>query len=158
MFLYVLAAVIVAASIHIARLDERTVQRIGEIALLYLLVGYCGLPMLVVSVGSLLSPDRVAEALGFSAGNPFQTFLSFALLGMALSSVLGLVYRRAFLIAPAVCWSVFLAGATFIHLKDIGGRGALSHGSMIHMLASHGLISLLLVGALLSSGLLKENA
>ncbi|MFQ5575318.1 MAG: DUF6790 family protein [Terriglobia bacterium] len=157
MFLYLLAAVLVAASIHVVRLDERTTQRIGEIALLYLLVGYCGVPMLAVSVVSLVSPEQAALHLGFPAGNPFQEFLGYALLGMALLSLLALRYRRTFLIAPAICWSVFFAGATFIHLKDYGERGALTHGNMIHIFASHGLISLLLVVALFSSGLLKEN-
>ncbi len=157
MFLFLLAAVLVAASIHVVRLDQRTTQRIGEIALLYLLVGYCGVPMLAVSVVSLVSPDRIAHHLGFPAGNPFQEFLGFAYLGMALLSLLALRYRRTFLIAPAISWSVFFAGATFIHLKDYGEMGALTHGNMIHIFASHGLISLLLVVALLSSGLLKER-
>jgi hypothetical protein len=157
MFVILLAVVLVAASIHVARLDERTTPRIGEIGLLYLLVGYCGVPMVVVSVGSLVSPDHAADVLGFPAGNPFQTFLGFALLGMSLLSLLALRYRRTFLIAPAICWSVFFAGATFIHLKDFGARGALSHGDIFHIFASHGLVALLLVVALISSGLLKER-
>lgn len=157
MFGYLLVAVLVAASVHVTRTGERTRRRVGEIALLYLLVGYCGVPMLVVSVATLAMPDRVADMLGFPAGNPFQAFAGVSFLAMSLVSLLTLRYRRAFLIAPAVSWAVFFAGATFVHLRDFGARGELTHGGMLTIFASHGLISVLLVAALLASGLLEES-
>ena len=158
MFASILVLVLVAAAIHVARSGDRTPRRIGEIVLLYVLVGYCGIPMLAASGIGLLMPDRVAEWLGFPAGNPFQEFASYMYLAMALLAVLALRYRRTFLIAPAVCWAVFFAGATFAHLKDFGANGHLTHGGVLAIFLSHGLISVLLVGALLASGLLKETA
>jgi hypothetical protein len=157
-FVYLLLAVLVAASIHIARTEDRTMAQIGRIGLLYILVGYCGLPMVLVSVWTLVSPDRVAEWLGFPTANPFQTFLGFAYLAMSIIAVLALRYRGAFLIGPAVGWAVFFAGATFVHLKDLAATGALTHHGMLAVLATHGLISLLLAVALLASGLLTERA
>lgn len=158
MFLLLLAAVLVAAAIHIARVGARGPRRIGEIGLLYLLVGYCGLPMLAVSVINLAWPDQLAAHLGFTPGSPFQAFLGVAYLGMSIIAVLPLRYRGLFLIGPAVVWAVFFAGATVVHLHDYGARGALTHHSAILIFSTHGLISVLLLAALISSGLLTANA
>ena len=158
MFIFLLAALIAAAAVHVYRLEDRSLRRVGEIALLYLLVGYCGLPMLAMSIAVIVWPDQMAAHLGFPPGNPFQSFVGVSFLSMSLVSVLALRYRSAYLIAPSVCWAVFFAGATFIHIADYGSRGALDHGSALAIFATHGLISVLLVAALLSSGLLKGRS
>ena len=158
MFVYLLVVVLVAAAIHITRMEDRTRERVGRIGLLYVLVGYCGVPMVVVSVWTLVSPDRVAEWLGFPAANPFQTFLGFAYLAMSIIAVLALRYRGTFLIGPAVGWTVFFAGATCVHLNDLAATGALTHHGMLGIFVTHGLISLLLAVALLASGLLTQQA
>lgn len=158
MFIVLLVLVLAAAGVHIARMKERTGRRVGETLLLYLLVGYCGVPMLVVSGALLAAPDHVAGILGFPAGNPFQAFLGVAYLGISVLAVLTLRYRGTFLIAPALAWAIFFGGATAIHFVDFGQREALTHAGMLEIFASHGLISVLLVGALLASGLLKRTA
>lgn len=157
MFFYLLLVVLAAAAIHAARSADRSPERIGRLALLYILVGYCGVPMLAVSVATLAWPERVAGILGFPPGNPFQAFLGVAFLAMSLLSILALRYRRSFLIAPALCWAVFFAGATVIHLRDFAGRDALTHGGILHIFGSHGLISILLIAALWLSGLPRER-
>lgn len=157
MFLILLAGVLVAAAIHVARMNDRSVGRIGEVVLLYVLIGYCGVPMLVMSGALLIAPERVATGLGFPAGNPFQEFLGYAYLGMSLLAVLAVRYRGEFLVAPAVVWAVFFLGATGIHLRDAGGRGALTHGGLLAILLTHALISILLIGALWASGVWRSR-
>jgi hypothetical protein len=157
-FILLLVGLLLAASIQIAGTGEKTARRIGEIVLLYILVGYCGIPMLLVSAWNLASPDRAAAHFGFPPGGPFQEFAGVAFLGMSLASILALRYRGAYLVAPSVCWGVFFAGATFIHLKDAGHRGVLTHADMLHVFAAHGLISVLLAVSLLASGVLKKKA
>lgn len=155
MFLYLLTALMLAAGVHLALSPQRVSRkRIGEIGLYYVLIGYCGVPMLVISIANLLRPEWAPEMLGFPAGNPFQGFLGWAYLGMSILAVMCVWYRAAFLIGPAVIWAVFFAGATSVHLHDFTARGALTHGSMLGIFVSHGLISVLLVAALLASGLL----
>jgi hypothetical protein len=66
-------------------------------------------------------------------------------------------YRGNFLVAPAVVWAVFFAGATLIHLEDLHRKGVMTHASLIHIFATHALISILLIAGLLASGLLKER-
>jgi hypothetical protein len=154
-FLLLLLAVLLAASIHVAMLKERTLPKGGELFLRYILVGYCGVPMVAVSVGVLVSPDRAADILGFPAGNPFQDFLGYAYLGMSLVAVLALRYRGTFLVGPAVGWTVFFAGATAVHLKTMGEGGRMTHGDALYIFAVHGLISVLLAVALVVSGVWK---
>jgi hypothetical protein len=154
-FIYVLLGLLAGAAAHAAFAKERTRQRIAEILLLWLLVGYCGLATGVHSVVSLLDPAAIARYHGFSQDSPFQAFASTALLGMSVMSVLALVYRGTFLIAPATCWAVFFAGATVIHLHDTGQPH--SHGALLATFATHGLISVLLCAALLASGVLRRR-
>ncbi len=135
---------------------ERAVPRIAQIGLLYLLVGYCGIPMSAVSVWLLVSPDRAAASFGFSPG-PLLAFFGYAYLGMSLLSILALRYRGSFLIAPAVCCAVYLGGATVVHLREYGERPIHTHGGALEIFASHGLIAVLLVDLLFASGVLQER-
>lgn len=158
MFLALLLALLAGAFVHTARVgSQRTRRDVGRILLLWLLVGYCGVPMLLVGLAILVWPAHVAAHLGFPAGNPFQAFLGAAYLGMALLSVLALRYRGSFLIGPAVCWIVFFGGATAIHLGEYHRQGGLTHGGALAVFATHGLIAALLLGALVMSGLLRER-
>ena len=153
MFILLLAVLLVALGVHAALLEQRTARRIGEIALLYILAGYCGVAMVASSIASLVDPDRFARTHGFPAGSPFQDFAAVALLAMAILSLLALWYRGTYLVAPAVCWAVFFGGATWIH----GHQGASTHGGLFAICATHGLISVLLIAALHMSGVWKER-
>lgn len=157
MFFALLTVLLIAAAIHIARTRPRTLERTGEIVLLWVLIGYCGLPMLGVGALTLLRPESVASMLGFPAGNPFQTFLGWSYLGMAVTATLALRYRGVYLIGPAILWSVFFAGATFIHLGEGHGGGGASHGETLVILGSHALVTVLLLGALAASGLMRRG-
>ena len=150
-FVYLLALLLLAATVHVAVLPERTTRRVAEIGLLYLLVGYCGVPMLAVSLWALISPDHAAAGFGFPAGGPLLAFFGWAYMGMSLLSLLALRYRGAFLVAPVVVWAVYLGGATVVHLRESLGRA-------LEILASHGLIAALLVVALLASGAWRTRA
>jgi len=157
LFLHLMLLVILAACIHLGVMKPRTPQRFGQILLRYLLIGYCGIPMLVLGIWALMRPDAAAATLGFPAGNPLMEFAAMAFLAMSIPSLLTLWYRGTFLIAPAVLWAVFFAGATLIHLQDFHHKGVMTHGGIIHIFATHALISILLVVGLLASGLLKQR-
>lgn len=154
MFFLLLMGLLIAATVHIVRLEPRTRERAGEVLLLWVLVGYCGLPMLGVSALVLSRPETVASTLGFPAGNPFQTFLGWSYLGMSIIATLALRFRGTYLIAPAVAWSVFFAGATFIHLGEAHGAGGITHAHALVIFGSHGLVTVVLLGGLAASRLL----
>jgi hypothetical protein len=144
-FVYLLALLLLAATVHAVVLRERTVGRVAELVLLYLLVGYCGVPMLALSIWVLVSPERAAAGFGFDAAGPLLDFFGWAYLGMSLLSLLALRYRGTFLVAPVVVWTVYLGGATLVHLQGSPGRA-------VEILASHGLIAVLLIGTSIASG------
>jgi hypothetical protein len=156
-FVLLLLLLLVAASIHVTLMKDRTTSRVAEIGLLYILVGYCGLPMLAISVWILVSPDGAAASFGFGPAGPVVTFFGYAYLGMSVLSLLALKYRRSFLIAPAILWSIYFAGATFVHLKEYGQRTSHAHGGALEIFAAHGLIAVLLMVGLVLSGRLRDQ-
>lgn len=158
MFLIILAVVLVGAAVHVAwRGGDRSRERVGGIVLLWTLVGYCGIPMLGVAGMVLVHPHETLEAFGFPNAhddNPLVGFFGWAYLGMALSATLALRYRGTYLVAPALIWAIFFFGATFLHLA--AGDGGGTHLGALGIFAMHGMISLILLGALLASGAWRE--
>ncbi len=64
----------------------------------------------------------------------------------------------AYLVGPAVTWSVFFAGATGVHLGMSGGAASMGHGDLLMILGAHALVSVLLVAGLWTSGLTRRDA
>ena len=153
MFVVLLLACLLAATIHSLRIEPRTTARIGEIVLLYVLVGYCGVPMLAVSIGILAAPGTMVAMLPVGEPSLVLAFFGWAYLGMSLLPILALRYRGTSLIAPAVCWAVYLGGANVVHLQGGGESAPASHGAALMTFATHGLVAVLLVAALIASGL-----
>ena len=56
-----------------------------------------------------------------------------------------------------MAWTVFFAGATWIHLKDAEARGALAHAPLLHAIGTRALIAVPLAGPLLASGALERT-
>src|SRR5260221_13411309 len=94
-FVFLLGLILVAAVAHGVMARPRSRERMAELVLIYLLVGYCGLPMLGVSLWVLVSPDRAAAAFGFTAG-PIVSFFGWAYLGMSAVALLAPKYPRHF--------------------------------------------------------------
>ena len=152
MFLALLLVTLVGAGLHIFR-SKPSREGAGELLLVWILVGYCGLPMVLVALGGLIRPDAAAEILGFPAGNPFQAFLFWGYLGMSILALLAVRYRGGYLIGPAIVWGVFFTGATGIHLhQPMHGGG---HSGVAMILLTHLMIVVLLATGLAMSGVLK---
>jgi hypothetical protein len=153
MFLYLLLLLLVGFGVHLIRETDRSRQRGAELLLRWVLVGYCGLPMVIVSVWLLVDPAPVLARFGFEAAGPLVAFFGWAYLGMALAGVAAAFGAPASLLGPAIVWSVFFLGATGIHLHAGHGGG---HGSMVHILGSHLFISALLWTGLAAGGAVSE--
>lgn len=151
-FHLVLVLVLAAAGLHVARLSSRSSERVGETILIWVLVGYCGIPMIGFMGFGLMHPHELAELTGFDPGSPFQIFTTWALLGMGVAAALAFRFRGSYLMGPALAWAIFFLGATSIHLGQLGADDALSHTNMLLVFATHGLISVILLGALWASG------
>jgi hypothetical protein len=157
-FVFVIAGLLLAAAIHAAMRTDRSPTKVAELGLLYLLVGYCGVPMLAVSLWALLDPQGAAVTLGFAKG-PLFSFFAWAYLGMSIIALLSLRYRGTYLVAPVAVWAVYLGGATQVHLQ--GGTsqaGGPMHARPLEIFAAHGLIAMLLLVALVVNGAWRRTA
>lgn len=152
-----LALVVVGAAVQIARMSARSSDRIGEAILVWVLVGYCGIPMIGFMAYGLMHPVEMAHLTGFEEGSPFQIFITWALLGMGVAATAAFRYRGTYLVGPALAWAIFFIGATSIHFGQYGADGTLTHGTMLMIFATHGLISVLLVGSLWASGVWRDG-
>ena len=157
MFVFLIVGLLVGAAIQLGVQGAWSRRRVGEVGLLWVLVGYCGVSMLLHSAESLLLPALVADWHGFPAGGIWQAFTTVALLGMAVSAVLAIWYRGAYLIGPSLTWAVYFGGATVIHLQDEAAKGPLTTGAVAGIFVTHGLIALLLLVFLAMSGALARR-
>jgi len=136
MFFFLLIALLIGAGILVYSSKERTTGRVGEITFVWLLVGYCGVATLVYGIVGLAAPEILEEAQGFPANAPVFSFVSMAMIAMSVASLLTVRYRGIYLIGPAVCWTIFFAGAMFIHLGDFSRRGGVTHGGVLAIFAT----------------------
>ena len=97
--------------------------------LLHLLCIQWGFGAALTSIPHIVTPDAIAELVGWAPGSPFQLELGFASLGTSILGILSIWLRGWFWLAPIVSRSVFLLGAAGIHIRDIVENGNLSNGS-----------------------------
>lgn len=142
MFTLLLFGLVLAALIH-AR--QRPTRDRHELILVYVLAGYCGFAMVVVSIWGMIEPPFAAGLVGAEPGNPFQEFFLVAYLGMSVMATLSIWVRGTFLLANVICWSIYWAGATGIHLVDYAEAGELSFKMAMTILGAHALAPLILV-------------
>ncbi|MDH3222621.1 MAG: hypothetical protein OEO23_02815 [Gemmatimonadota bacterium] len=145
MLFLVLLGAVTGALVHARRgPGGPSLARTGELIVRYTLVAYCGLPMLMISIGILAAPERMAEMLPVGPPGPIVAFFGWAYLGMSLAALLALWYSGSFLLAAALPWAVYFAGATVVHIHAPGA----GHGGALLIFATHGLVSLVLVAGL----------
>ena len=147
-----LLAVFGVALIHGRVTKKLSGSKLIELFLVYLLVIYCGLMMGIGSIWDLFSSLNGTSIYPFPAGGPYQQFFGLSLLGMSLIAISTIWFRGKYLIAPTIGWSIFWFGATYIHLTTQDHH---TTSSTLGIIASHGLVGLILLGLLVSSA--KKN-
>jgi hypothetical protein len=84
--------------------------------ILFFVVGFGGL---FAAMGHIFNADEVAEKIGWSKGNPFQTEVGLANLGYGIAGIISMWYRNEFWFALIICISVFYIGAGIVHITDL---------------------------------------
>lgn len=92
---------------------------IVETFLLYFLVLQIGVGGLFCFVGHYFVADKVAKAIGWPAGNPFQTELAFSNLSLGVLGILCIWLRGNFWLATGIAYSVFFLGGAWVHIKEV---------------------------------------
>ena len=125
------AAAVLGAGIHLWKERSSGLQalRVVEICLLYLLCVKWGFGAALTSIPHIVMPDEIARYIGWEPGSPFQLEVGFASLGISIVGILSIWFRGWFWLAPIVSRSVFLLGATYVHVQDIAAHGNLSPGN-----------------------------
>ena len=151
-FIFILCATLASAGVHLVRTPsaERTRERVVEVLLLYLLCIQWGFGAILTAVPHIITPDTVAEYIGWAPGSPFQVELGFASLGLGVLGVLCIWLRGTFWLAPAIGRSIFLYGAAYVHLRDITAHGNLSPGNAGVPLVFDLLIPTIVLGLLIA--------
>ena len=124
LWLVILVGTVVGATVHCVVSRER--RRFVEYYLVYLLGGYYGFAMLLAALVHLTNPEGIAKLKGWVPSEPFQALYAFALLGMALSSILSVWKRGAYPLGPALAGSVLLLGGAFVHGREVVQSGVFS--------------------------------
>jgi hypothetical protein len=117
LWLLILVGTVVGATIHCIVRRER--GNVVEVYLVYLLAGYYGLSMLLAAFVHLTNPGGIAQLKGWASSEPIQALYAFALLGMAVSSILSVWMRGTYLLGPALFGSILLLGGAFVHGREV---------------------------------------
>jgi hypothetical protein len=90
-----------------------------ETLLVYFLVINVGISALFAFIGHAFSSKKVAEYIGWPAGNPFQLEVAVTNLSFGILGILCFWFRDGFLLATVIGFSIFAFGAAFVHIRDI---------------------------------------
>lgn len=144
----VIVAALVVATIHLyVSKQPRGPRRTLDLYLLYTLVVGVGIGGLFGAMGHLMTPDKVAEQLGWATGSPFQTEVGLFDLAFGVLGICCIWFRAQWWYAVTVGWTVFAVSAGINHLLLVGSgeSAALNTGSVLPDLIVPALLVVLLV-------------
>ena len=146
MWFALLVLSLIAAAIHIRARPTGSRAASAEVALVYLLAGYCGFAQIVRAFAILLKGAPLMAHVQFTPGDPAVMWLAFFSLGSGVIGALSIWKRGDFLLAPVVAWAIFWTGTTFAHLRMDEWHGITNSWlGVAWAFATHGLIAVLLV-------------
>lgn len=149
MFAWIMLAIaMVFPTIHLLFFGDRSAARVGRVYLSYLLPLSVGLGGLFAFAGHTLRADRVAQSIGWPAGNPFQFEVAAANLAFGVLGLLSLRFRDGFWTATVLGYGIFLEGAACVHLREIVAAGNWSVNNAGPILIADVLFPLFLVALL----------
>lgn len=116
---YFLAMTSVAVNLHISIRKITSKQEQLKLWLWYFVVVICGFGSIRNFVGHFFLADFVANQIGWQTGSPFQTELAFFHLGLGCAGLCAIWIRKNLVEGVALIKSVFLMGASYVHIRDI---------------------------------------
>lgn len=148
MFIVLLLALVVAAFVHARIRGPRTAERVAELVVVYVLVGYCGVPQLAIGLSMVGSSDLVAHLARVAEPGELLPWLSWLYAGSGLIAALAFRLRGDYLLGPVLLWSIFFAGATYAHFHtELAHDRTPTLSGALWIAASHGLVSVVLLGS-----------
>jgi hypothetical protein len=139
--------------------ESRTVSpaRMAEIFLNWSFFVIIGLGGIWAFIGHTVFADRVAESIGWPAGNPFQQEVALANLAIAVLGILSVKIPGTFRIATLIAYGIFLFGAGIGHIWQIVSNHNIAINNAGLVLWLDMIMPLILTGLYLSSLNLKKR-
>jgi hypothetical protein len=115
-----LLMVLAVSGIHLFFVKRgRDNKKVVEIFLMYFLVIFVGVSGFLGFIGHVFFSNRIASAIGWPSGSPFQFEVGMADLAFGVLGVMCIWFRRHFWTAVGVGSSIFFLGAAYGHAKHI---------------------------------------
>lgn len=126
-FLLLYVLFLALAAVHVAVRRQRLAAA-GKVEVFFLYqLGAAGISLLMASAGHVLRPVPTAEAIGWPPHPQFQFELGSMELGLAVASLLGLVWRnRHYWLGVLIPTLVMMPLAGFLHVHEMLVRGNLA--------------------------------
>lgn len=126
MLIIMLSLALLGSLVNIYLMKRRSVKRIVEIVLLYLVGILFGLSLGLAGLMHIFNGPATAQLIGWPAGSPFQYEVGVADLALGALGLLCFVNRKLFL--PAAIWanSLFLFGCLAGHVHSFIKSGNLA--------------------------------
>ncbi|HOD42750.1 MAG TPA: hypothetical protein PKW98_08770 [Candidatus Wallbacteria bacterium] len=132
-------------------------EKFAEAFLLGFLICCVGFTGLYAFMGHFFFADRVAQGIGWPAGNPFQKEVAFTNLGIGILGFLCIWIRGNFWAAAVIMNSTFLLGAAYIHYMEIIQKANLNPLNAGTVFYFDILIPVITLGLLIASRLTKSE-
>jgi hypothetical protein len=146
MFACLFAAGLLLPTLHVLRFaKDRSLGRVANIYLNYLLPIAVGLGGVLAFLGHTFRAEDIARSIGWPAGNPFQFEVAVANLAFGVLGLLCVKLRDGFRTATVLGYAVFLEGAACGHVRQIVAAGNWSINNAGPVLAADVLFPLLLL-------------
>lgn len=108
------------ASLHLFFSQKRvTKERAVELLLSYILPLNIGVTCLIGFTAHLFFGPQTAALIGWPPHNPFQAEVAMGNLGMAITGILCIWWRKGFWLATILFAAVFFLGAAGVHLVEV---------------------------------------
>ncbi|NYB51156.1 MAG: hypothetical protein HVN35_01135 [Methanobacteriaceae archaeon] len=119
---------IIGALIHLlVSKKPKTLNRITEVLLIWLLGVGIGVGSLFSGLAQVLSPEMVAQSVGW-ANTPFLREVGFANISYGLLGIISIRYR-SFWAPTIIAYTVFMWGAAIGHIYNIQQTGNMAAGN-----------------------------
>ena len=121
--IFMLTITLLAILIHIALMKQRSLKKVIEVILLYLLVIAVGFGALIAGLMHVFNGPATAQMIGWAAGSPFQYEVGVADIAFGSVAVLCVFFRGNYWLAAIIANSVFLTGCMIGHVISMAAGG-----------------------------------
>lgn len=120
---FLMVLTVTAILIHLFLMEKKSLKKIVEVALLYMLVIMLGVGAMAVGALHILAGPEIAARIGWMSGSPFQFEVGAADIALGFVCFLCLFFRGPFWLAAILGQCTFLFLCMIGHVRDYLSAG-----------------------------------